>query len=106
MALHEHHLLGQPIDKGKIGRETRNNFREACPNITGHKQEQKTSHNSGPHVKKVTTKINKEFLSDASIPQFGADLFVLSFFVKQKSKAQNNATRTPKISPIGSVATL
>jgi len=28
MALHEHHLLGQPIDKGKIGWETRNNFRK------------------------------------------------------------------------------
>ena len=28
IALHEHHLLGQPIDEGKIGRETRNNFRK------------------------------------------------------------------------------
>lgn len=28
MALHEHHLLGQPINENKIGRETRNNFRK------------------------------------------------------------------------------
>jgi hypothetical protein len=28
MALHEHHLLGQPINEDKIGSETRNNFRK------------------------------------------------------------------------------